>query len=275
MWTVPDAEYFNCVVRITDIDNVNQMDVSDNTFNISRLKWIFQTDGEIYSPPAIGDDGTIYTISYDKEYEGKYDKYLYAINPDGTLKWKYSLGSCPPASLTSPVISDDGTLYVGNSYPYTYGLLHAINPDGTLKWKYQTVNDNYSTPAIGNDGTVYVQIDSLYAINPDGTLMWKTLPSGVPSSYDVFSIGGNNTIYIGLNAIYPDGVLDWHYITDHAVLSPTIGSDGTLYSGLSSDNNKYIYAVNPDGTLKWIYETEYKVHSTTIGIYGKLFAGKK
>ena len=268
-WSIPDTEYFNCVVRITDIDNVNQMDVSDNTFNISRLKWIFQTDGEIYSPPAIGDDGSIYTISY----EGETNSNLYALNPAGTLKWKYSLGSCFTV-LNTPVISDDGTIYAGIfQNRYDYGSFYAINPDGTLKWEYETVTGGTTTPAIGNDGTFYVHIDSLYAINPDGSLKWKAKPSGIFITGSL-SIGGNNTIYGRLNAIYPDGVLDWQYKTDHEVFSPTIDSDGTLYSGSSDTNyNKYIYAVNPDGTLKWKYETEYAVHSPTIGVDGTLYAG--
>jgi outer membrane protein assembly factor BamB len=42
------------------------------------LKWQFQTGGLVYSSPAIGDDGTIFV--------GSEDYYLYAVNPDGTLK---------------------------------------------------------------------------------------------------------------------------------------------------------------------------------------------
>ncbi|MCK4447144.1 MAG: PQQ-like beta-propeller repeat protein, partial [Candidatus Marinimicrobia bacterium] len=43
--------------------------------------------------------------------------------------------------------------------------LYAINPDGTLKWSYQTGYYIYSSPAIGNDGTLYIGSDDgkLYA----------------------------------------------------------------------------------------------------------------
>jgi hypothetical protein len=41
------------------------------------LKWKFQAEGMILSSPAVGSDGTVYaSASY----------YLYAVNPDGTLK---------------------------------------------------------------------------------------------------------------------------------------------------------------------------------------------
>jgi len=57
-------------------------------------KWEFEC-GHIFSSPIIDGNGTIYV---------KYDR-LYAINPDGTLKWSYA-GGCWP-----PVIGADNTLY--------------------------------------------------------------------------------------------------------------------------------------------------------------------
>jgi len=90
---------------------------------------------------------------------GSYDNYLYAINPDGTLKWKFGTGG---DILSSPAIGKDGTIYVGSYDNYLY----AINPDGSLKWKFETGNGVYSSPAIGKDGTIYVgSYDNyLYAI---------------------------------------------------------------------------------------------------------------
>jgi hypothetical protein len=77
------------------------------------------------------------------------EKLLYAINPDGTLKWNFktdnSIGS-------SPTIGSDGTIYVG-SYD---GYLYAINPDGTLKWKLQTDNPIKSSPVLDDTGILYI-----------------------------------------------------------------------------------------------------------------------
>jgi len=75
------------------------------------LKWRFETGREIISSsPAVGKDGTIYI--------GSWDIYLYAVNPDGTLKWKLNT----PASISSsPVIGADGTVYVGTSR-YLYAI---------------------------------------------------------------------------------------------------------------------------------------------------------
>ncbi|MGB3478299.1 MAG: Ig-like domain-containing protein, partial [bacterium] len=69
-----------------------------------NLKW--QTFiGVVFprSSPAIGTDGTIYI--------GSDDNALYAINPDGTTKWRYSTGNYV---FSSPAIGADGTIYVGS-----------------------------------------------------------------------------------------------------------------------------------------------------------------
>ena len=64
------------------------------------------------SSPAVGADGTIYV--------GSDDDNLYALNPNGTLKWKFSTGNWG----VSPAVGTDGTLYFG-SLDYN---LYAVGP---------------------------------------------------------------------------------------------------------------------------------------------------
>jgi len=73
---------------------------------------------EVYSSPAIGTDGTVYI--------GSDDAKLYALNPDGTLKWTYTTGGS--IGYSSPAIGEDGTVYVGSQDT----KLYAIRPDGSL-----------------------------------------------------------------------------------------------------------------------------------------------
>ena len=135
--------------------------------------------------PAIGSDGTIYlpTGMLNNDTTG----YLYAINPDGTQKWRYQFAGLP--SSTAPAIAADGTIYVhmngdeGNIAAIE--KLYAINPDGSLKWVFKPNGDlgmftSYvqSSPAIGPDGTIYVgSMNTFFAINPDGTMKWQVSPS--------------------------------------------------------------------------------------------------
>ena len=175
-----------------------------------------------------------------------YPAYLYAIKPNGGLKWKFKVGDSflldhPPA------IGSDGTVYVGSGN----GYLYAIKPDGTLKWKYKTEEGiDVSSPAIGSDGTIYAGSLYLYAIKPDGTLKWKSLDSINIFSFCSPAIGSDGMIYVGglshgtgLYAISPGGALKWLFKTQDIIVfsSPAIGSDGTVYVG--SDDG-YLYAIN-------------------------------
>ena len=233
----------------------------DTSDNPGKLRWKFKTEYYVLSSsPAIGSNGIIYI--------GSADHYLYAINPNGTLKWKFQTGY---ELYSSPAIDSDGTIYVGSDDHYLY----AINPDGTLKWKFHTGDAVFSSPAIGNDGTIYVGSTDhyLYAINPDGTLKWKFQTGYYVSSSP--AIDSDGTIYVGSNdyylyAINPDGTLKWDFQTGDGVpSSPAIGGDGTIYVG-SEDN--YIYAINPDGTLKWRFRTgDWVLSSPAIGKDGTIY----
>jgi outer membrane protein assembly factor BamB len=232
----------------------------------NTLKWSFATGDIVYSSPSIGADGTIYV--------GSYDKKLYAINQNGTLKWTYNTGSLGNYIYSSPSIGADGTIYVGSDDK----KLYAINPNGTLKWSYTTGGRISSSPAIGADGTIYVGSDDkkLYGFSPSGGMrMIYATGGGISSSP---SIGADGTIYVGsednkLYAVNPNGSLKWFYTTGGSVVcsSPAIGADGTIYVG-SYDNN--IYAINPDGTLKWYYATGGIVYSSpSIGADGTIYVG--
>jgi outer membrane protein assembly factor BamB len=94
----------------------------------------------VLSSPAIAPDGTIYV--------GAEDHFLYALNPNGTVKWKYETGN---SLYASPVIGSDGTIYIGSEDRQFY----AINPNGTLKWIVPTKTVFTSSAAIGADGTIY------------------------------------------------------------------------------------------------------------------------
>ena len=158
-----------------------------------------------------------------------------------------------------------------------------------VKWVFSANDGVVSSPAIGDDGTIYVgagwnsegAVDSsLYAINPDGSLKWRfTTKAGVFSSP---AIGPDGTIYFGSLDTYlyaledslTYGKLKWATSLGAMVYSsPVIVADGTVYVG---DLNFYIYAVNPDGSVKWKYRTGWCVFSSpAIGPDGVVYVGSK
>lgn len=177
------------------------------------LKWTFVlgVSGQqaLYTTPALGDDGTVYVGSGGM---GDAAGRLYAIRSDGILEWAFDTNG---PIIGSPVISNDGVIYVGS----WDGFLYAVNRDGTLRWKVLLGVRVHRTPAIAGDGTIYVRSRTSYS-----------------SSYG------------RLNAVDPGGFLRWSYQLGDGEGSPVIGDDGTVY--VTSYSRK-LYALRPDGTLKW------------------------
>jgi outer membrane protein assembly factor BamB len=148
-----------------------------------------------------------------------------------------------------------------------------------LKWKFKTGDSIYSSPAIDNNGNIYIgsQDNCLYAITPNGKLKWKYKTDGWV--YSSPAIDENGNIYMGsfdgnLYAITSNGKLKWKYKTDGWVWSsPTISNDGTVYFGSVDEN---LYALSPNGKLKWKYKTGFTIFSSpAIDKNGNIYIGSQ
>ncbi|MEF8847384.1 MAG: PQQ-binding-like beta-propeller repeat protein, partial [Candidatus Paceibacterota bacterium] len=80
----PSFIRINLVIVMVVVSIVVLANHSVQSDEIGTLKWKYKTGDSVYSSPAISSDGTIYV--------GSHDDHLYAINPDGTLKWKIERG---------------------------------------------------------------------------------------------------------------------------------------------------------------------------------------
>jgi outer membrane protein assembly factor BamB len=105
--------------------------------------WTIPLRDHVYASAAVAADGTFYLPSADGT--------LYAIAPDGKVKWAYD--TLDPIR-SSPAVDGAGTIWFGAGD----GRLYALNPDGTRKWSYDTTesdrNDLNGSPAIALDGVV-------------------------------------------------------------------------------------------------------------------------
>ena len=211
------------------------------------IKWSVDLD-YIYGAPALAEDGTIYACTQEHAR-------LYAIDPDGNIKWNIRVGR--GWIFGSPIIDENGIIYIGTDYTGHRGVFAAVYPDGTIKWR---INVSTSGSAAKYNDTIYVASTDgyLYALYPDnGTTKWKSWV-GCHDGSTCVSIGDDGTVYFSsfdsryLYAFYPNGTLKWKYKIGPCYISPAIGKDGTLYVATASGGgDDFVYAFSPNGTLLW------------------------
>ena len=241
------------------------------------LKWTYNPNNPITSPPIVGTGGTIYF--------GCADGKIYALNPNGTLKWTYTVGK----SVTSITLGSDGTIYFG-----VKTMLSSLIDNETQalpKWNYSTI-DVPSPITIGSDGTIYFG-DGYYlnALNTDGTLKWRYRET-MGQFIAAITTGRDGTVYMvygtygsNLVALTDNGtnyIIKWQSPNIYSDTSSlAISSDGTIYWLIQNSrivlNQNTIYAITDNGTnyiTKWTYNlSNYLDAPAIIGSDGTLYFG--
>lgn len=211
-------------------------------------QWRSGTGGPVVGSPAVTTGGTVYF--------GSADGYLYAVRPDGSIKWLYQAStigvSCGPA------IGTDGTIYIGSKD----NKLCAVKPDGTELWTFATTGYVEGSPVIDQNGTIYCGSNdtNLYAVYPDGSKKWE-----FKTKYNVGgspAVGLDGTVYVAswdsrVYAVKSYGEVDWEYKTDGAIKGGVcLGQGGVIYAGCEKDpETGMVYAISPSGSKLWSVTT--------------------
>ncbi len=209
-------------------------------------------------------------LSHDVFHSGR-SPYSTENNPGAEI-WRVK-GDYDGEVESSAVIDNNGIIYFG-----TMGsdhTLYALYPNGTRKWSYLANGLIWSTPAIAEDGTIYLPSwgSHLFALYPNGQLKWD-FGAQDPIASSV-TISEEGTIYIGtmagnLFAINPNGTEQWClYLGGNLISSPAIGLDNIIYIGTTSN---YLYAVNPNGTLRWKFGAGQFKGNPSIADDGTIYA---
>lgn len=223
-------------------------------------------------------------------YFGCDDGYLYSINYNGNLQWKYFVGG--KSMLSSPTFDKTtNNVYIGS----TYGLV-AVNNKGKLVWTYNTSQPIVTCPAIdSNYETVYFTSlnNYIYAVDTNnGSLKWSYQAGDAIQSSP--AIGPDGTIYFGCNDGYlyavnqssvdsTTGTLVWKFnneiTTGQIFSSPAIDKRGKIYYtcvqniGMLGLQGK-LYIVNPNGTLSYSVNIDQPtVSSPLLDATGNVFVG--
>ena len=178
--------------------------------------------------------------------------------------------------FTTVSTGSDGTIYGGSN-----GILYALSPhDGSVLWSYSAGDTISCTPAVGNDGTIYVVTENgtMYAISSKGKLVWTTF-NGAGSGSCFPAIGYDGTIYIVTNdnklwAINStNGTSKWNAtLNGETYNAPTIGSDGMIYVATTGT----LYAIYPtNGAVDWTCNigSISNCESPSIGSDGTIYIG--
>lgn len=262
---------------------INNLSSWSNVNIISSGSAVIDNDGRIYIG---GDDG-----------------YLYCLNSQGLVIWRYGTYS---KIICTPVIGNDGNIYFNN---WMNSTLYCISPEGQLIWKYWLgdYNDG-SNPVFGLDNTLYVITNNesnsnLYAFK-NGALLWNCSLPLISGSTP--AVAGDGSIYLvsadhELICVNWDGTLKYSFslIATHLLayskinvdlketrVSVTIGEDNTIYvinqphyfiSNLTKgyswipESWYSIRAYNNDGSLKWfslLYDDVSSAVKTSYVLFG-------
>jgi outer membrane protein assembly factor BamB len=229
-----------------------------------RAKWQFPVGDTIGGPPTVGGDGTIYFTSQDEN--------VYALNPDGTLKW-----NMPTRSYGSPVIGADGTLYVrglpglmalgcangncGACVPVCDG--RQCGPDGC----------GGSCGACGADERCNRLTRTCQPTAPPGGFGvcgdMRGLQAGAPWPQSARCPARSARAAVDGPHVKPS--VQWTYAATNYIRSPVIAADGTIYLACSDKN---LHAVTAAGQPKWKFAAGSPVGATpVIGADGTIYTG--
>jgi len=167
----------------------------------NRILWRYEMESAISGfEVSVGPDGTIYTTD---------NINLYALNPDGTLKWKRPGLVTALASPTSIDFLPDGTILTGTDYSVV-----ALNNDGSTKWTYAwnpsgTHSHIEVGPSVGPDGNIYAVTGvgefangiGVFSLTQEGSLRWSD--QGNPPLAPINSSTGGQVFFTQERLIFP------------------------------------------------------------------------
>ncbi|MDE7444047.1 MAG: PQQ-binding-like beta-propeller repeat protein, partial [Muribaculaceae bacterium] len=174
---------------------------------------------------AVGADGTIYGCA--KLTKGSpASSCVFAISPAGSELWRCDIGLTGSLDVGGPVIAEDGSIIVTTKRTAgeSNGGVYCVSPTGELRWSYGIAENVSGCAAIDQAGNIHFGTESgnYYIIKPtpgeDQLVLKKDLAAMIAESdspmASSWTAGGGKI---------------WS--------SPTIGSDGTVYIGITNNDN--------------------------------------
>ncbi len=278
-WTIPKGTnvYYPALSEngtVYFLDGSNIYAVSKDS---GAVLWSYNiSDSQNYNNGVVlGIDGTVYIF-------GRYGT-NYALNSDGTLKWKFADGNLnvrmAPTFAINPAngnMTSCGETGFRRTTPDGL-LIDNLNSDPTLKGIANTSNFVNDAPSVAADNSAYVSgryaANGIFSMTANAGQKWLNGSSigggqsvgGLSSDDSLFFTQSTGNIY-AINT--SDGTINW---------GPIVTSGATWTADLAVDpfNNLIFYgnyAINQtNGALKWKYDALGNCDRATIGKNGFLY----
>ena len=228
--------------------------------------WKFKCEDEIRGIPAFH-KGVIYI--------GAYDNNLYAINADGSFRWKYATEG---GISSSPVVSPEDNLVIFGSED---GNLYGVDiRTGKISWSFQTEGQQpvRSTPTVSG-GYVFFGADDgkFYAMRVMGgnaRVQWKLelnaeMRSRAAVTNDRVVVATENGEVLGLDTA---GAVKWKYTKSRRAVTswPLIDNNIAYFGSMDS----YVHAVEiMNGFGMWRARTNKPVVGSPVLVGKVLYIG--
>jgi outer membrane protein assembly factor BamB len=281
-WSYNVGPYVWCVVS-GDVDGDGALEVivpQGHEYRFGSVYCLSGSDGSLkwsYSTGTADYFAVLSDIDGDGELEimvGNYSGYLYCINSDGTLRWRYLASNIYIWAI--PAVFDvDGDGASEIIFGDGNGFIYCLGPDGALKWSVRPAGAytiyNISVADIDGDGAVELlaSSDAGYCIclrGSDGSLKWSYNVGSYCEAATLFDVDGDGALEVLTNAdnihrfycLEPNGTLKWYYtagdyVYQVALAAYDIDGDG-IVECLGGSGDFYVYClVGPTGARKWRY----------------------
>ncbi|XP_002737509.2 uncharacterized protein LOC100370566 [Saccoglossus kowalevskii] len=239
------------------------------------VQWTFETDGSIISSPVLGVDGSIYF--------GSVDGNMYALYPNGQLKWKKDLIDEIWASPDILNMDDKEYIYITVLSGYVPNIFALDGKDGSTIFSINVGGDGlFASPRLSLDNS------TVYLCEINGRIHARDSRSGqLKEIVRIENAEINSTPAVNQNAVIvatsSGNVIGLHldslntiwetFIGGNIMSSPYMGPNNKIYIG-SGDGR--ILAINEtDGALIWSKQTGKKDVWCTprLDNDGRLFIG--
>ncbi len=250
LWRFTDAHSRFIASPLLLDDVIYAPNADGNLYALSlngALLTTFETGDGLWATPAT-DGAAIYLTSM--------DGYVYSLSPRSlSANWQTDTGA---ALVTTPVLSEDGLLYVGNFNSEVLGL---NTRTGVIEWRATLLDLVWGPPTLA-DGMLYVGDlgGTLYAFEAGGssTAVWQVPLEGQLVGAPLVL---EDTLYLTSSAglfyaIDLQGVIRWVRQVPESQLMGTPVAIGDLIVVSEIETDNVLIAYDRNGTVQWQFSAD-------------------